>query len=200
MLGPLPTSLNGARYLSEKFRRKRGLAEEYFIVWFFGSSSHPYRYNLADLLTLPGLEPVTKLADGIILQIGGDDANDVMDLYRTEYLHIVNTPPTIRSSFDIRLHNDYLIYIKTPCTRADVMAPFFLHITPRSRDDLPVQRQRWSFDNPDFDFYKSDGILFDGKCLVTVPTPAYDMAFLSTSQHNNEERLWEATLSLDGVE
>ncbi len=199
----LPTSLEGTRRWLDAISRKRGGEggrKVNFIVWLYGSAYRSYGYSLADLLTLPGLEPVTKLADGIILAVGGDGAGEVMDLYRTEYLSIVQTPPDIRSSFNIYLHYDSLTYVKAPCTPGDATAPFFLHITPRNLDDLPMWRLRWSFDNRGFDFYKSDGIRFDGKCLVTVPLPRYDMTHLSTGQYNEEGRLWEATLRLDRVE
>ena len=196
----LPTSLEGTRRWLGKIYRKRGVRKVDFIVWLYGSARPSYDYRLADLLTLPGLEPVTKLADGIVLRVGGDGAGDVMDLYRTEYLSIVQTPPVIRSSFNIHLHDDSLTYVKASCTPVDVTAPFFLHVTPRSPGDLPVSRQRWSFDNRDFDFYKSDGIRFDGKCLVTVPLPRYDMTDLSTGQYNKEGKLWEAALRLGRAE
>ena len=200
LLEPLSTSLEGTRRWLDKIHGKRGFRKVDFIVWFYGSAYHGYGYSLADLLTLPGLEPVTKLADGIILRGGGDGAGDVMDLYRTEYLSISQTPPVIRAFFDIRFHADSLTYFRDPCTPMEVTAPFFLHIAPRSPDDLPISRLRWGFDNRDFDFYKSDGIRFDGKCLVTVPLPRYDMTHLSTGQFNKEGRLWEAALRLDRAE
>lgn len=110
--------------------RKRGFRKVDFIVRLDGSVGPSYDYRLADLLTLPGLEPVTKLADGIILRVGGDGAGDVMDLYRTEYLSIVQTSPAIRSSFSIHLHDDYLTYVKASCTPVDVTAPFFCTLLP----------------------------------------------------------------------
>lgn len=92
-LPPLPTSLKGTRLLLENIQGKRGVRKEDFIVWLYGPAKPQYDYNLVDLLTLPCLEPVTKLADGIALRVGGDGADDVMDLYRTEYLSIVETSP-----------------------------------------------------------------------------------------------------------
>lgn len=92
-LPPLPTSLKETCLLLKKIQRKRGVRKEDFIVWLYDSANYQYDYDLADLLALPGLEPVTKLADGIVLRVGGDGAGDVIDLYRTEYLSIVKTPP-----------------------------------------------------------------------------------------------------------
>lgn len=195
----LSTSLEEARRSVEDSKGNTDLGE-HFIVWFRNSAYHMYDYSLADLLTLPGLEPVTKLADGVILRLGRDDATTaVIDFYQTEYLGILNHPPAIRSLFDIRLHDGYLTYLKSPCAPVDVTATFYLHITPHNPGDLPVRRRRWDFDNRDFDFYKSDGILFDGKCLVTVPLPRYDMTSLSTGQYNKEGNIWNATLSFDRV-
>lgn len=136
-LPPLPTSLKETRLLLEKIQRKRGVRKEDFIVWLYDSANYQYDYDLADLLTLPGLEPVTKLADGIVLRVGGDGAGDVIDLYRTEYLSIVKTPPVIRASFDIRLHDDFLTYVKAPCVPVDVTASFFCTLLPGVPTILP---------------------------------------------------------------
>lgn len=79
----------------------------------------------------------------------------------------------------------------------DLSAHFYLHIFPRDFDDLPVQRQRWDFDNRDFDFYESSGVRFDDKCIVTVPLPYYDIRHIGTGQYTDDGRLWEAEVSFD---
>ena len=79
----------------------------------------------------------------------------------------------------------------------DLSAHFYLHIFPYDFDDLPVQRQRWDFDNRDFDFYESSGVRFDDKCIVTVPLPYYDIRHISTGQYTDDGRLWEAEVSFD---
>ena len=115
----------------------------------------------------------------------------------SEYQSTVSSTPVIHAFFDVYLGQNHLTYVKYPCDPADLVAYFFLHITPRDLDDLPIHRQRWDFDNRDFDFYESSGVRFEGKCLVTVPLPNYDIRRMSTGQYTDEGRRWEADVSFD---
>lgn len=189
----LPTTYR----LLDKARRRRRSNED-IIVWLHASAKgRGYGPNLQDILTLPGLEAVAKFADGIVLRLGGDEVNDVMDVYRSEYQSTVSSTPVIRALFDVYLDRNHLTYIKYPCDPADLAAYFYLHIFPRDFDDLPIHRQRWNFDRRDFDFYESSGVRFDDKCIVTVPLPYYDIRRISTGQSTDEGRLWEADVSFD---
>lgn len=178
--------------------RRRHRSDEDIIVWLHASAKgRGYGPNLQDLLTLPGLEAVAKFADGIVLRLGEDEVNTVMDVYRSEYQSTVSSPPVIHAFFDVYLDQNHLIYVKYPCDPVDSVAYFFLHITPRDLDDLPIHRQWWNFDNRDFDFYESSGVRFDDKCIVTIPLPYYDIRRISTGQYTDEDRLWEADVSFD---
>ncbi len=100
--------------------------------------------------------------------------------------------PTARSTFDIYLAENLLSYAKQPCAPADTEARFFLHIIPADMDDLPTDRKQYEFDNLDFDFGNS-GIMFDGKCIVTVPLPEYAITHIRTGQYTPDEgQLWKA--------
>ena len=99
--------------------------------------------------------------------------------------------PTVRSTFDIYLAENLLSYAKQPCAAADIEAYFFLHITPDDLNDLPGDRKQYGFDNLDFDFGNS-GVMFDGKCMATIPLPEYAINHIRTGQYIPDEgQLWK---------
>ena len=191
----LPTSLEKTRDLLG-VTQETGSNEDIYIVWLRASATvRRYGYHLADLLAFPGMELVARLADGVVLRIGENKTDNSMDVWLSIYQSTIDSTPIIRSSFDVYLDQNYLTYVKHPCVPLDVAAHFYLHIFLRDFDDLPVQRQRWNFDNRDFDFYESSGVHFDDKCIVTVSLPYSDIRHISTGQYTDEGRLWEAGVS-----
>ena len=84
----------------------------------------------------------------------------------------------LRLGFDLRVEDDHLVYEKVPCTRTDIAAPFFLHVFPASRDDIPKGR---FFENRDFDFEHFGGWR-DGTCLARVPLPTFEINHVVTGQ------------------
>ena len=99
--------------------------------------------------------------------------------------------PTVRSTFDIYLAENLLSYAKQPCAPADIEARFFLHIVPASRGDLPISRWLYGFNNLDFGF-DDHGVMFDGKCIATIPLPEYDITNIRTGQYIPDEgQLWK---------
>ena len=147
-------------------------------VWFYG----PHTPNLD---TLPELEPVAKLTDGVIFKVNKTYGN--ADAYRA----ITATQPIIRSNFDLHLNNNTLHYVRDTCRPDDTQARFFLHILPHDTNDLPQHQQQYGFVNLDFDFYEH-GVRFDGKCLASVPLPDYPIARINTGQWIPDEgKLWE---------
>ena len=88
-----------------------------------------------------------------------------------------------------------LIYVKEPCACADTEAMFFLHLIPADEDDLPEERQQYGFDNLDF-IFDQHGERFDGKCLATVPLPAYHISKIRIGQCvpgvGGFNHIWEA--------
>ena len=102
--------------------------------------------------------------------------------------------PAARGVFDIYLGAESLIFAKEPCARADTEAMFFLHLIPANVADLPDHRRQYGFDNLDFDF-EEHGERFEGKCLATVPLPAYGISEIRTGQYVpvlvGFNRIWE---------
>ena len=122
-----------------------------------------------------------------------------VSIYRKRYAAVAPLEPDAHTEFHLYLRlteqERSLTYVKTPCTSADIASPFFLHVTPARREDLPENRQASGFGNLDFDFGRR-GALFDGKCVAIAPLPKYAFTRIRTGQWADGENLWEATLDI----
>ena len=115
------------------------------------------------------------------------------------YRSIMAGEPIIRSSFDVYLIENMLIYVKEPCAPADTKPPFFLHIIPDSANDLPDDRKQYGFNNLDFNFGRYNGKNFGGRCLAIRPLPDYKIASIRTGQYIREEGLiWDMGRDVHG--
>ena len=118
----------------------------------------------------------------------------------TDYEAIASTEPTARSHFDIYLRENAVVYLKSPCTAADVQAQFFLHVVPKAVEDLPADRRQHGFDNLDF-YTETAAAAFDGKCFVERPLPDYPIAGIRTGQFTVDEgRMWTAEFAVATAE
>ena len=111
------------------------------------------------------------------------------DALTSAYQHTATRSPAAQSIFDIHIWEGNLIYVREPCIHSDAAARFFLHVVPADLDDLSDDRKQYGFDNLDFDFAEQ-GLLFDGKCLVSVDLPQYDIARIATGQFDSDDRVW----------
>ena len=116
--------------------------------------------------------------------------------HRATYATLTDIEPAARSNFDLYLQDNNLHYVRESCAETDTTTRFFLHLIPANPADLPPERQPHGVDNRDFDF-PWRGAIFDGKCLATIPLPAYPIAVLITGQDSGHGRLWETTVALD---
>ena len=113
-----------------------------------------------------------------------------------EYESIVSAEPVLRSNFDIYLSENDITYVKEACQETDTQTKFFLHIFPVDTNDLPDHRQQYGFDNFDFTFYKF-GLRFNGKCLIHVNLPEYDIDRIVTGQFiSGQGKLWRGEVSV----
>ena len=103
-----------------------------------------------------------------------------------------------RSTFDLYLGEDRLIYVKAPCAPVDTEATFFLHVHPADVNALPVARRRYGFDNLDFGF-NVQGLIFDDDiCVASAQLPRYDIVRISTGQFvAGEGRIWHEEFAFD---
>ena len=121
----------------------------------------------------------------------------LLDDYRADYEAAAAGSDAV-SEFGVRLVDGALTYFKEPCGVEDARRSWFLHVTPRNRNDLPASRREHGFDNLDF-FFPDYGVLFDGKCLARVPLPLYDVAAIRTGQWvRGEGDVWREELRVDG--
>ena len=114
--------------------------------------------------------------------------------------------PIIRSTFDVYLDGNRLVYVKEECGAEDVDARFFLHFYPVDAADLPnrvepllgavAARPRrlldaadlpnrvvepYGFDNLDFVFHEA-GRRGGGRCAAAIVLPEYEIADIHTGQ------------------
>ena len=102
----------------------------------------------------------------------------------------------IRSVFDVYMNEDELTYFKEECYDNHTEAPFFLHLIPVNKNDLPKSREQYGFDNLDFNF-DWNGQLLDENCIVANILPNYDIAKIRTGQFvRGEGNIWEAEFSI----
>ena len=114
------------------------------------------------------------------------------------YRSITAGEPVVRSSFDVYLTKNRLVYVKEPCAPADTKPRFFLHIIPDSANDLPDDRKQHGFDNLDFNFSQNSGRYFGGKCLAIGPLPDYKIASIRTGQFiPGKGRIWMGTFTVN---
>lgn len=110
--------------------------------------------------------------------------------------HVGDAEPIVRSTFDIYLKDNTLIYVREMCSGEDAWKRVYLHVVPVDRSDLPGIRKQYG--NENFDFYiPRQGALLDGKCLGVSPLPDYDIASIHTGQHTGDTRSWQVTFRMD---
>ena len=163
------------------------------VVW-FDDIGTPLDHDAADLRATPGLEAAADLSDGVVFKVSRE--RDPRPALRAAFESLTRGEPVVRSAYDLYLDGRTLAYAKSPCSRDDGAARFFLHVTPMNADDLQNDRKPHGFDNLDFSF-ESQGVRFEGKCMVSVVLPSYPIAEVTTGQFAGGERLWEAEFPPD---
>ena len=109
-----------------------------------------------------------------------------------------DSPPAIRSDWDVYLVENSLVYNKEQCIPEDAGRTFFLHLDPVDMNDFPSQRTQHGFDNLDFAFGDQRIPVKEGTCTAVRALPDYAIAAIRTGQFTGEDRIWEG--SLDVVE
>ena len=142
-------------------------------------------YTTNDLSDIEGVDFVKTLEDGVVFRISGRT-------HEEKYAAITSRDPETLSEYNVYLHGRDLSYIREPCRPSETLEPFFLHVTPRNIADLPEHRRRFGFDNLDFDF-RIPGVIFDGKCMATIPLPDYQITSILTGQSTGTV-IWESRI------
>ena len=118
-----------------------------------------------------------------------------LNLYREAYASVATDPPTVSSDWNVHLYDDGVTYIRDRCTAEDVENHFFLHVIPEDVQDLPEVRRDSGFESITFNV-PSRGAMFDGKCLVSVDLPDYDISSISTGQFGDDVQIWKIDYNL----
>ena len=109
---------------------------------------------------------------------------------------IKDRQPVIRSNFDVYFTGNSLVYEKQSCRYpTDVEAPFFVHVFPMDRNDLPDRRRQFQFDNLDFRF-RSIGREVGGTCFAIRHLPDYPIAAIRTGQYTGGGQVWEGNFDI----
>ena len=118
----------------------------------------------------------------------------------TDYESVASGEPAVRSDFDVYLRENTVTYLKSPCSAADVQAPFFLHVVPEAVEDLPTNRRQYGFDNLDFHYGGNAALAFGGRCIAKRPLPDYPIARIRTGQFTPDDGpIWQVEFPVDAV-
>ena len=183
---------------------KGGTATGAYIVrfWMFHNRGS-HGYDAIDLRLLPNLETVAELSDGDVFRVTAVEPFNA-ERHRARKQRYLKQliqqagEPVIRADWDVYRNGRKLIWVKTPCTPADVQAKFVLHVAPADLADLPVHRKRHGSDNLDFHFGQRS-VRRDDQCIAIVQLPDYPIGRIWVGQWiSNENRtLWEAEFAPD---
>ncbi len=102
------------------------------------------------------------------------------------------------AGFDVYLFKNKLWYFKDKANAAQMNTRFFLHIVPDRTEDLPEKRQKYDFDNLDFNYedtslelpwwYGNSNFL-----AAVIELPDYKKKTVRTGQYANRQIIWETS-------
>ena len=101
----------------------------------------------------------------------------------------------------IAADSDSLVYVKAACGEEDLAMRFFLHVFAASPEDLSPERRAYGYANLDFDFARHGGSWVDGRCVVGVDLPAYEITAVRTGQFSVDDgdirQVWQVEIAAD---
>ena len=129
------------------------------------------------------------------------------DAYRDRLLAEAGEP-IIRSDYDIYLHREKagesagqpnrlrLLYFKPACSQEDYGTRFFMHVIPRSAEDLPDDRKEAGYEELNFALEDYGG-RYGGDCFAVRDLPEYDILEIRTGQTTGENsNSWQGSFTL----
>ena len=103
--------------------------------------------------------------------------------------------PLASGKFDIYRDDAEVIYVKDPCTEADIEAIFGMRVYPLDPIDLPDDRKRSRFDELIFGFW-DNGTRVGDRCVAVVPLPDYPVVAVQTGQVDVTGWLWDVSFGI----
>ncbi len=171
------------------------------IVWFYdqwvGGKLH---YSDFHIRALPNAEIAADLPDGLVLRLkpsGRFDEAAYQAGKSARANEVINAAGRValRSKFTVHVSQGTLTYTRDSCTKADTAAKFFLHVTPENKDDLPLHRRLYGYDNLDFEFDRR-GFRFAERCAVRINLPEYRIVRIATGQfETGKGRIWKGEIA-----
>ena len=187
--------------------------DEHFNMDFVFTAKHALRKENICLAyrTLPDTFEVAYIKTG---QLNAERASHswiahyYSPLYRDRLLAEAGEP-IIRSFYEVYLHQENagegtgqpnrlrLLYFKPACSQDEIGTRFFMHVIPRSADDLPNERKEAGYEELDFGLDDFGG-RYDGDCFAVRDLPKYDILEIRTGQWSTEgDTLWEGRYAFD---
>ena len=105
---------------------------------------------------------------------------------------IGNRKPIIRSSYEVYVNDNKLIYVKDACSQDAADALFSLHWAPTDTTNLSDYWKEYGFNVLDFRL-EEYGVKSDDKCVAVVALPEYDISRIKTGQFvygQDKELVW----------
>ncbi len=92
--------------------------------------------------------------------------------------------PVVRSLYSIYLHDNRIIYVKSPCVSSDLENRFFLHLTPVDAVELAEGNEAFGFNVLDFNVDEDHvgTTRHEKACIVTLALPEYELKHIYTGQ------------------
>ena len=170
------------------FQHRRGYAFEK-LDFNFGDRGARIDGNCVAAIPLPAY-PIARIDTG---QFAPGQAEAV-------WRAVADAAPRARSHFDIHFDpaGHSLIYVRARCSTEDVDARIFLHVYPADERSIPDWRTEYGFDNHNFSLREYGARTDDGRCIATVPLPAYAIATIHTGQNDGSGGRWQAEFALAG--
>ena len=175
---------------------------EVHVLYFKGRCSRQQDEDFQNALSRePWLELVAELADGKLYRLIERKFWHSPAMFHSLDAPVLPRNPSIRSTFDVYLSENMLIYVKEPCSAEDVQETFFVHVFPVDVDDLPARNKRHGFGIHDFHF-TDHGVRSAERCVARRELPDYDFNDIHTGQYLIREdgsfaRLWTGEIRFD---
>ena len=117
------------------------------------------------------------------------------------YEAVISEDPVVRSGFDLYLADGMLVYVKEPCSMADIRGSFFLRFYPLTMNASTNEHRGIGYEEVSFHFLM-EGSIFEGKCVGRIPLPRYVTLNVRAYQYYGyaNELYWEALFPLDAAE
>lgn len=107
----------------------------------------------------------------------------------------------LEERMDIYYYNNALYYVTNK--NENLEDPFFVHITPENKEDLPENRLEYGFDNYDFSFEQNKLPLpFWSRYKISKRNinTGYLITSIRTGQYNSQSELWEISINISNKE